>query len=314
MLAPVAAAARGGRRTARRRGRSRAGRARRARSRGRVALRAPAEVLAQPLLHRRAEALLRAVDDLVGQQVPRRPSRRTCLPTPSRYFISRRQRQRELHELVVEERLAPLDRARHRDLVEPHEQQLGQPLLELEVGHPLEDVRVRERGAGLVPEALDARVGVRVARRSRAASLERAAEAQRAAPVGHAAVARRRRAPRRGGCPARAGVVARTAAAPERRAARAARQPALERHDEAAVVDVALVAVEDLVGALADLDDDRAGVARELRDEVLRAPPSSRTSARPGGGRAVGGSASMSASSIRTSWWSVPKRSATRRA
>ena len=36
---------------------------------------------------------------------------------------------------------------------------------------------------------------------------------------------------------------------------------ALERHHEAAVVGVALVAVEELVGALAALDDDRAAVA-----------------------------------------------------
>ena len=36
------------------------------------------------------------------------------------------------------------------------------------------------------------------------------------------------------------------------------------------MVDVALVAVEQLVGALADLDDDGAGLARQPRHEVLR--------------------------------------------
>ena len=43
----------------------------------------------------------------------------------------------------------------------------------------------------------------------------------------------------------------------------------LERHHVTAMIGIALVAVEELVGALAALDDDRARVARELRDEVL---------------------------------------------
>jgi hypothetical protein len=38
--------------------------------------------------------------------------------------------------------------------------------------------------------------------------------------------------------------------------------PALERYDDAAMVDVPVLAVEELVGALAHLDHDRAGVPR----------------------------------------------------
>ena len=49
----------------------------------------------------------------------------------------------------------------------------------------------------------------------------------------------------------------------------ARRHPALERDDHAAVVDVALIAVEELVGALADLHDDRARRRAPARDEVL---------------------------------------------
>ena len=48
------------------------------------------------------------------------------------------------------------------------------------------------------------------------------------------------------------------------------RHPALEGHHDAPMVDVALIAVEELVGALADLHDDRPGLARESADEVLR--------------------------------------------
>ena len=57
-------------------------------------------------------------------------------------------------------------------------------------------------------------------------------------------------------------------------ARRASRWYALERLPVALTasdgVDVALVAVEDLVRALADLHDDRAVLARELGDEVQR--------------------------------------------
>ena len=54
-----------------------------------------------------------------------------------------RQAERQLHQTVIEERDARLDRGRHGDLVDPHEEQLGQAQREVQVDHPLEDVGVR---------------------------------------------------------------------------------------------------------------------------------------------------------------------------
>ena len=65
-----------------------------------------------------------------------------------------RQRERELDELVVEKRHARLDRVRHRHLVDAHQEQLGEPLLQLEVGHLLEQVGA---GARARPRARSAR-------------------------------------------------------------------------------------------------------------------------------------------------------------
>ena len=49
---------------------------------------------------------------------------------------------------------------RHRHLVDAHEEQLGEAVLELEVGHLLEQVGAGPVALGLVPEPLDDRVGV----------------------------------------------------------------------------------------------------------------------------------------------------------
>src|SRR5215218_7872294 len=48
-----------------------------------------------------------------------------------------------------------------------------------------------------------------------------------------------------------------------------ARYPALEGDNHAAMIDVALVTVEQLVSALPDLHDDRAGLAGQPTHEVL---------------------------------------------
>ena len=89
---------------------------------------------------------------------------------------------------MVQERLAALDRARHRDPVHPREQQLRQPLAQLEVGHALEEIGVAATGVGLVPDPLHGpqRVVVAVTQQP---LLERAAEAERATPVRDPAVA-----------------------------------------------------------------------------------------------------------------------------
>ena len=130
--------------TARRSRRSRAARARRATTRGSRAGRARPSSPAEPLGHRRAEALLLAVDDLVAAE---------------------RARDRLLQQVLADRRRGPSSRAgsasanstsswsrngtrastevRHRHLVDAHEQQLGQALLELEVGHLLEQVGAR---------------------------------------------------------------------------------------------------------------------------------------------------------------------------
>ena len=117
-------------------------------------LRVVAERTSQPLLHGAAEALLRPREDLGWQRVAHRLAQDVLALTVAVLHV-RRQRHRELDELVIEERLAPLDRARHRDAVHARQQQLGQPLAQLEVGHALEEVGVAAPGAALVPDALD---------------------------------------------------------------------------------------------------------------------------------------------------------------
>src|SRR3954470_7486948 len=98
--------------------------------------------------------------------------------------------------------------------------------------------------------------------------LERATEAQRASPVRDAAVAGViERLPVAHGAPRARGRVRGDGA---NRASNRPGHPALEGHDDTAVVQVAVIAVEELVGAFADLHHNRAGVPRELADEVLR--------------------------------------------
>src|SRR4051812_41403621 len=97
--------------------------------------------------------------------------------------------------------------------------------------------------------------------------LQRATEAQRAAPIRDPAVACviERLAVAHG--TTRAGRHVRGDGA--HRAADGPGHPALEGHDDTAMVDVAVIAVEELVGALAHLDHDGAGVPRQPAHEVL---------------------------------------------
>jgi hypothetical protein len=229
-------------------------------------LRLAAEVAAQPLLHRAAEALLRASEGGRRQRVAHGFAQHV-LAVAIAVLDVRWERHRELDELMVQERLSAFDGARHRDAVHAREQQLGEPLPELEVGHALEEVGVLAVGSTLVPNTFHRpqRVGVLA---SQHALLERPTEAQGAAPVRDAAVA---------GVVERLAVADRPARASGRmggdgadRRPHCTRDEALERHHDAPMVDVAFVAVEELVRSLADLDHDRAGLPGQPRDEVLR--------------------------------------------
>ena len=149
--APVRAG-RGAPPTAGRSRRSRGVRARAARTRGSCVARARRAV-PEPVGHRR-----RRSPACGGRRCRTGSSGSTAflsryLPSPSRNFIRSRERERELDELVVEERHASLDRGRHRHLVDPHQEQLGQPLLELEVGHLLQQVGAGTLALGLAPRA-----------------------------------------------------------------------------------------------------------------------------------------------------------------
>src|SRR3954451_24647241 len=98
--------------------------------------------------------------------------------------------------------------------------------------------------------------------------LQRATEAQRAAPIRDPAMARViERLAVAHGTP---GAGRRMRGDSAHRAADGPGHPALEGHDHAAMVNVAVVAVEELVGALAHLDHDGAGALRQPADEVLR--------------------------------------------
>ena len=64
---------------------------------------------------------------------PRTAFLRMCFSSPFRVFTSARDAQRELDELVVEERHAPFEADAHAHLVDAHQQQLGQAQVEVEV-------------------------------------------------------------------------------------------------------------------------------------------------------------------------------------
>ena len=108
----------------------------------------------------------------------------------------RRQRDRELDEVGVEERHARLDRVRHRHLVDAHQQQLGEAVLELEVGHLLQQVGVGRRPRSQSRSTIRVRVRVRPPVREDAV-LERALVGDRAAPERDPARPRRPRSPGR---------------------------------------------------------------------------------------------------------------------
>ena len=70
-----------------------------------------------------------------------------------------REAERVRHQLVIEERRARFERMRHRELVDAHEQELGQPVRQLHVRHLLQEIRVRatlEAARGSSPETTDA--------------------------------------------------------------------------------------------------------------------------------------------------------------
>src|SRR3954469_9559468 len=101
-----------------------------------LALRASPEVAAKPLRHWRAESLLATIQDLRGQQVAHGLSQ-CVLAAAAAELHPGRQCEGELDELVVEEGLAPFHGARHRHAVEPRQEQLGKPLVQLEIAHAL---------------------------------------------------------------------------------------------------------------------------------------------------------------------------------
>ena len=173
---------------------------------------------------------------------------------------------------MVEERDACLDRACHRHLVHPHQQQLGEPVLQLEVGHLLEQVGAGKLTFRVLPQPLDdlVRVGMRAPVREDAL-LELALVGDRAAPEGEPALGglldRLRVSKPAPGAP-REGV-----GRPADSSAQGSRHPLEGRpvaRAEARMADVRLVAVKELVRALADLHDDRLVVARKLREVVQR--------------------------------------------
>ena len=90
-----------------------------------LALDPPAEVAAQPLRHRRTEAHLAAVDDLIRDESAYGFFEQV-LRHPAADLIAHRDVHGELDQLVIEERHARFDRSRHADLVHAHEQQFRQ--------------------------------------------------------------------------------------------------------------------------------------------------------------------------------------------
>ena len=85
---------------------------------------ARAEVaFAEPLLHRRAEALLAAVDHVVVE-IRLGGLLQHALADAVAQLVGRRQPRREVDDVVIEERHACLDRMRHGQLVDAHQQML----------------------------------------------------------------------------------------------------------------------------------------------------------------------------------------------
>ena len=84
-----------------------------------------AQLVAEPFGQRQPEAALGRVEHLVRHPAAQRPAQGDLL-LPAADLVARRQRGRELHQLVVEQRRPRLERRRHRRDVDLHEQVVGQ--------------------------------------------------------------------------------------------------------------------------------------------------------------------------------------------
>src|SRR5262249_986698 len=102
----------------------------------------PPKIATQPFDHRRPEAHLGTVDDVVGKEPPHRFFQQR-LRNSSVDLDSHRQVHGELDQLVIEEGNARLDRYRHSNLVHAHEEQLREPQLEFGIDHPSQEVTAR---------------------------------------------------------------------------------------------------------------------------------------------------------------------------
>ena len=98
-----------------------------------------AEVLAEPRVERHPEPDLATIDDALGQ-VPAGHLLEHPLRLAPVHLHPRRQGERQLDQVVVEERRPQLDRGRHGHAVTPLEQVVGQPPLAVERQHALDGV------------------------------------------------------------------------------------------------------------------------------------------------------------------------------
>src|SRR5580692_4540171 len=108
------------------------------------ALDPPAKIPAQPLRHRRTEAHLAPVDNFIRDQSRDGPLQQ-MLGVATADLVGHGNVHGELDQFVIEEWHPRLDRGRHADLVDAHEEQLRQAQLKLVVDHPREHIAPRMR-------------------------------------------------------------------------------------------------------------------------------------------------------------------------
>ncbi|NBQ16025.1 MAG: hypothetical protein EBU31_15780, partial [Proteobacteria bacterium] len=218
-------------------------------------------------LDRRAEALLRAVDDRVRDQ-PADGALQDVLRLAPGGLHRRRDAHGVLDEDVVEERHAPFDARAHAHLVDTHQQELRQSQVQVCVGHPVDVAPLDRRLAEPSVHWADHLPGRPSAQlRSQCRPEQRLllglAESLRAGPEDRFSRSAPAQQLELGGEPP-----AHRAGASERQPLECARYRQVIPAAQLQVGLPARIAPEELVTALADLRHDHPVVARQLRHVV----------------------------------------------
>src|SRR6185369_1596083 len=234
-----------------------------------VVVKPSTQSLTEPLTHRRAKPALALVQQITRQDLLER-ALQNMLPTRSLDLQRTREPERILNQMVIEKRHTRLDTRRHRDLINPHQQQLRQSQLQFEIRHAREKIRVRP----LLLDMLQVLLNYTQRRQSiqtLAHLLRQHARLERLVVNNHATPEQRlirAQSPYQldGRTFSTSRFERRTRKIRDRSSQRERQHLGMppEVFVNPQVTHVVLVTTEDLIGAFANLDHDRSRIAREL--------------------------------------------------